>query len=437
VSDLLAAVPALGCGGVVQVAVAIPQTGIQDVIHGDGVVAYDLMGRPGRQGADVLVDAQHVVGDGYVAQGDVAGVGHRQGVLHDIANGAGLKATDQFSFLDQFDAPLGIQLDLGEAGVADVLLAVLRLGAGDVDQVALGHVLLLDGVAAVELSFGARGQFSNDLVDNAQHRVVHLDVFQRDVAGVFDGDGELDLITHRGPLAMGSLGHLQTGQGVQVNLGLSLGGDGITHGRLSGYVHRVAQGAGQVRLLDHVLGLSGIHRVGSVGRQAVHNGVQSQHRIFASRVGQGDVAGVLDGDGVGDGVTHGGLVDIGPLVHLEGRVAGVPVHFNGGCVLNTIACRRLARSGHRVAQGVVVASRNDVLSAAGVQSVFLTRCQFTDIEIVDTQHGIVDGNVAQGHVAGVLDGDGVGDGVTHLVFLLVRRLGDLYGGIVIDIDGPI
>src|SRR5690606_35256410 len=80
---------------------------------------------------------------------------------------------------------------------------------------------------------------------------------------------------------------------------------------------------------------------------------------------------------------------------------------------------------------------NDVLSAAGVQSVFLTRCQFTDIEIVDTQHGIVDGNVAQGHVAGVLDGDGVGDGVTHLVFLLVRRLGDLYGGIVIDIDGPI
>src|SRR5690606_28972245 len=329
VSDLLAAVPALGCGGVVQVAVAIPQTGIQDVIHGDGVVAYDLMGRPGRQGADVLVDAQHVVGDGYVAQGDVAGVGHRQGVLHDIANGAGLKATDQFSFLDQFDAPLGIQLDLGEAGVADVLLAVLRLGAGDVDQVALGHVLLLDGVAAVELSFGARGQFSNDLVDNAQHRVVHLDVFQ------------------------------------------------------------------------------------------------------------GDVTGVLHLDGVGDGVTHGGLVDIGPLVHLEGRVAGVPVHFNGGCVLNTIACRRLARSGHRVAQGVVVASRNDVLSAAGVQSVFLTRCQCTDIEIVDTQHGIVDGYVAQGDVAGVLDGDGVGDGVTHLVFLLVRRLGDLYGGIVIDIDGPI
>ena len=403
-----------------------------------GLVALDRVGE---------LDAR----DGHVAvvgDGDLVGDGVAQCVtlLGSLGGGLLLHVQARGRVVNRRVRAVGVVLVTGRGGVRALgglrVLGVLRV----VDRVGLGgHGV---GVAAgQDVSLGddmlgreALGLAHGQLLDGGLEAgvgILNLDIGVGNVAVVGDIDGVLDGLAQLVGLAIGRgvADLLVDGQRGVRALGRVLGGAGGA--RIGRVVRRVRalgrslvlDGASQDILLGHFVTEgrgSGLARLelGLVKVLSDVLGLVADDGVGNGDVRDGHVASVGDGDLVLDRVAQCiallGRLGGGLLLDAQGRL-GILGRVLGGARrgLGVLALGALALGDGLVLHG----ASQDVGLGDGVLGLKVLACarsQALDGPLVAGQV-VGDGDVCEGHVTGVLDGDLVGDLLAQSVGLAVGR----------------
>ena len=450
-------VDGLFAGGLDVVARRVGALGGGDVLQRAGrdvLVGHDVAGGVGLGLAlgqrHRLVEAGLGVGHLDVVDRHVAGVGHRDGVIHGVARGVGAGGGGLDDAQRAVDG-LGLGGRLTAAG-DNVAGRVIGRGGGHVPDGAGDHVVLGHGIGLRE-GLGLAARQVEALAREADQLVGHHDAGEVDVAVVGGGDRVGDHVArgHAGGL-VGLLANEQRGRRLLGRVGL------LARGHLGVLVGRVVGGRrrGVGHIAGHDVGL--LHGVAVMQGDAGAGGQAGDGRALAlgeSRagqlvghddVGQRQVAGVLDGDGVVDDVA---LLEQGALGHVarlgddELRVGLIDLLIGGVSAdgLGVLAGRCDVLAGLGVLDGVGLGGRDVLVGAGddvglvdhvrGREGLGLAHRQRGD-GLVQAGLGVGHYNVVVRHVALVGNSDGVLDRLAQLVRAGHGRLGglgDLKGGV--------